>query len=510
MKVLSRTQSMCPECLKILPATIFEKDNKVWIKKNCSKHGSFLDLYWGNYQMYLKVTKFAHDGKGIKNPNVKDKAPVCPKACGLCRGHLTHTALGNIVVTNRCDLQCFYCFFYAKAMGYIYEPTLQQIRQMLRIMREERPVPANAIQLTGGEPAMREDIIDVIKIAKEEGYDHVQLNTNGIRLANDSNFAKEVREAGVSTVYMSFDGTTPKTNPKNYWEAPKALENCRKAGLRTVLVPTVINTVNDNDVGNILKFALKNLDAVSGVNYQPVSLVGRITKADVKRYRITIPDVIEKIEEQTDGLVCKADWYPVPFVTPITHIIEALTGLPRYEFTAHPVCGMGTYLVLDGKKATPIPRFIDVEGLFEFLNEKAEEIKSGKSKVFTSLKILTKIGSFVDKNKQPKGLDFSKLFYHILLKRGDYKALTVFHHKSLFIGMMHFMDLWNYDIERVKRCCIHYAQPDNRIVPFCAFNVIPEWYRDDIQKKFSMPIKEWERRSGRKLSDDFYIRNLTK
>ena len=496
MNVIKTTQSLCPECLKILPATIFERDNKVWITKKCPEHGEFEEIYWGDYDMYMKAVKFAHDGKGIENPNVTELKP-CPQDCGLCKMHRSHTALGNIVVTNRCDLQCFYCFFYAKAMGYVYEPKLDQIRMMLKSMRNEKPVACNAIQLTGGEPTMREDIIEIIKMAKEEGYDHVQLNTNGIMLSKSLEFAKKVREAGVNTIYLSFDGTTAQTNPKNHWEIPGILENSRKAGIGIVLVPTVINTVNDQDVGNILNFGIKNIDVVRGINYQPVSLVGRITKADREKFRITIPDVIKKIEEQTNGAVVKEDWYPVPTVAPITHFVEALTKKPRYELTAHPVCGMATYLFLDEGKIVPLPRFVDVNGLVEYLDEKADEINSGKNRAVTSLQVLNKLGSFIDKDKQPKGLDLKTILVNALVKH-DYK--------SLFVGMMHFQDLYNYDIERVKRCCIHYAQPDGKIVPFCAFNVIPQWYRDKIQEKYSLPIEEWEKKTGKKLEDDLYKR----
>jgi hypothetical protein len=506
MKVLHETQSLCPECLKILPATIFEENKKVWIKKKCPEHGEFLDLYWGDYDMYKKSMGYFHEGKGIQNPNVELKSP-CPMNCGLCKMHTSHTALGNVVVTNRCDLQCFYCFFYAKAMGYVYEPSLDQIRKMLRTMREEKPVPANAVQLTGGEPLMRDDIVDIIKIAKEEGYEHIQLNTNGIRLSQSLEFAKRVREAGVNTVYLSFDGTTPKTNPKNHWEIPKILNNCRNADIGVVLVPTVINTVNDNDVGNILKFGIRNVDVVRGVNYQPVSLVGRITKADVKEFRITIPDVIKKIEEQTGGMVSKEDWYPVPTVTPITHYFEALTSQPKYELTAHPACGMATYLFLDGDEVVPLPRFFDIEGFLKFLEELSGKAKGVKGKVFTTLKLITKLNSFVDKEKQPKDLKLAKILFNIL-RYGDYKALGKLHHRSIFVGMMHFMDLWNYDIERVKKCCIHYAQPDGRIVPFCAFNVIPQWYRDEIQEKYSITIPQWEKKTGRSIESELYKRNI--
>ena len=126
--------------------------------------------------------------------------------------------------------------------------------------------------------------------------------------------------------------------------------------------------------------------------------------------------------------------------------------------------------------------------------------------MLTMLKVVTQIGRFIGKSKQPSGLNFVSILKSVISKH-DYRAIGELHHRSLFVGMMHFMDLWNYDIERVKRCCIHYAQPDGRIVPFCAFNVIPDWYRDAIQKKYSVSIAEWEKKVGRKLADEVYKRD---
>lgn len=503
-KLIKPTSSLCPECLQIIPAKIFEKKGKVYIRKACPKHGEFEDVYWASYEMYLKARKFDREGKKVENA-IKATAP-CPKNCGICTMHKSHTALANIVVTNRCDLQCFYCFFYAKAMGYVYEPDLRTIRKMFRKLRNMKPVAAKAVQLTGGEPTLRNDLLRIIEIAKEEGFDHVQLNTNGIRLAYDPELAKKAREKGVNTVYLSFDGLTPKTNPKNYWEIPLALENCRKADLGVVLVPTVVKGFNDNEVGDILKFGIKNIDVVRGVNYQPVSLVGKLTKAEVKRFRITIPEVIERLCET--GIVQPEDFYPVPTPHALSRFVEVFTGKPQYYLSSHFACGMATYVFKGSdNKLVPLPRFLDVEGLLEYLEEKAEEIEKGKSKVITGLKVLWKLRSFIDKSKQPKGIDFAKLLFKAIIKH-DYESLGEIHHKALFIGMMHFMDLYNYDIERVMRCTIHYAQPDGKVVPFCAFNVIPQWYRDKIQKKYSMSIKEWEKKKKRKLKEDFYRRDV--
>ena len=499
------TRSVCPECLKIIPAEIYEENNIVWIRKNCPEHGEVTEKYWEDYDMYKRASRFARDGKGIDNPNVKYAGDNCPFECGLCKRHKSHTSLANIVLTNRCDLSCWYCFFFAKQGEKIYEPSLEQLTQMFRTLREEKPVATNAIQLTGGEPTLRDDLLDIIRIAREEGFEHVQLNTNGIRLANDPELAGKVREAGVNTIYLSFDGMTEKTNPKNHAEVYRAIENCRKVNLGIVLVPTVIKGVNDHELGAIIKFAADNLDVIRGVNFQPVSLVGRMPKGEREKMRITIPRAIKNIEEQTNGEIARDDFFPVPCVGSITDFVEALTERPKYDLSIHFACGMATYIFKDGDRLVPITQFVDVEGLFNYLGAKALELRQGKSKLLTSVKLLAQIGKFIDKEKQPKGFSLAKLLYNALVKH-DYKTLGEFHYKTLFLGFMHFQDPWNYDIQRVERCAIHYAMPDGRIVPFCAFNVFPEFYRDKVQERYGMLPSEWEKKTGKKLQDDLYKR----
>jgi len=498
-EILNATKSLCPICKKIVDAVIFRKDSQVWIEKKCDKHGLTEDVYWGSYELYKKASRYACSGRRVLNPNVVYQS--CPESCGMCREHLSHSALVNLVVTNRCNLSCWYCFFYAQKQGYVYEPSLEQIKKMLRVVKNEKPVPSNAIQLTGGEPTLRQDLTEIIKLAKEEGFSHVQLNSNGIALAHDPELVRKIRNAGTNTLYLSFDGVTPETNPKNHYEIPGIIENCRRAKLGIVLVPTIIRGINDHEVGEIIKFASANIDIVRSVNFQPVSLVRRMTRSRRMKHRITIPDVIERIEEQTDGEIAREDFYPVPYTASITRFVESITRKPQYELSAHFACGMATYAFKENGKLIPITRFINVEGLFEYLNEKAGEISAGGNKYLTKLKMLRKLGGFIDKEKKPKSFNITKTLYNILL-RHSYGALGKLHEKTLFIGLMHFQDLYNYDIERVKRCCIHYVTPDKRLIPFCAFNVLPELYRGRIQKKYSIPSEEWERVTGKKLRDD--------
>ncbi|MEM1781104.1 MAG: radical SAM protein [Nitrososphaerota archaeon] len=504
-KVVEETLSICPECNALIRAEIIEADDKIYITKVCPSHGEFTELCFGSAKMYHRFKRYAHDGKGVATPNIVKESITCPFDCGLCPSHLSHTALANIVVTNRCDLYCWYCFFFAERAGYVYEPSIDEIRDMVRVLRSMRPVACNAVQLTGGEPCLRDDLPEIIRVIKEEGVDFVQLNTNGIRLARDFEFFRKVKEAGLSTLYLSFDGVTPKTNPKNHWEAPSVLDNARRLGVGVVLVPTIIRTVNDHELGDIIRFGFRNLDVIRSVNFQPVSLVGRMPRSERERFRITIPDCIKRIEEQTGGQIPEDAWFPVPSCTPVTHLIEAITGKPQYELSTHFACGAGTYVFKDGDRMIPITEFVDVDGLLNYIHDVADRIKAGANKYISALKLLWKFSSFIDERKAPSGLNIRRMLFNIFIKH-NYSSVGEWHLRSLFIGMMHFQDKYNYDVERVRRCCIHYLVPGGKIIPFCAFNVIPELYRDPIQKEHGIPIEEWERRTGRKLSDDLYRR----
>jgi uncharacterized radical SAM superfamily Fe-S cluster-containing enzyme len=502
------TQSICPDCNMILDAEVFERDGKVFMTKTCPSHGECEELYFGSYDMYKKFSTYWMDGKGAHAPNVMIDKCSCPNNCGLCTNHLSHSGLSNMIITNRCDLTCWYCFFYVKKGlegAYLYEPNMEQVRAMMKTLKAEKPIAGNSIQITGGEPMLRDDIAEIIKIMKEEGVDHVQLNTNGIKLAMSPDTMRQVRMSGVSNLYLSFDGVTPRTNPKNHWEIPYTLESARKCGMTVVFVPTVIKSINDHELGGIIRFAQKNLDVVHAVNFQPVSLTGRMGKKEREKYRITIPDCIERIEEQTNGEISKDGWFPVPSCMPMTNIIEAFSKKPKYELSIHFACGAGTYVFEDveTKKLTPLTSFVDIKGVLEYFEEKADEIKSGANRYWAMLEVVRKLKQFVDKDKQPRGLDLAKMFSSILLKR-NFDSVGSWHVRSMFLGMMHFQDKYNEDLERLQRCDIHYLTPDLRIIPFCAFNVIPEWYRDRIQKKFSIPVEEWEQAHGQTLEAGLY------
>jgi len=502
-KILDTTKSICPVCFKRIEARLREVDGKVIIEKDCEEHGHFEDVFWSDAEMYKRAKRYMVDKTGVQNPNTKE-LKGCPFDCGLCPNHKSHTVLGLIDVTNRCNLKCPICFANANAAGYVYEPTVDQIKEMLENMKNEMPVGAKAIQYSGGEPLMRDDIVELVKLAKDVGYTHVQIATNGLRLAYEPELAQKLKDAGLNIVYLQFDGLTEKpyiiARGRNLLpEKLKVIEACRKAKLAVTLVPTLVKGMNDDQMGDIIRFAIDNIDIVRSVNIQPVSFTGRISTGELREQRITIPDFEKIVEEQTNGQIKAKDFYPIPCVVSISKLIEVLRGVPQPEFTCHPHCGSATYVFIkdtdDGHEIIPINDFVDVDKFFDLIKKATEIVKKGGTlKKPKLLKMaLTELPKVIDRKKAP--FDIVGVVTKVL-KNPNYNTLSEFHYKGLMIGCMHFQDPYNLREDRVSRCIIHYASPDGRIIPFCSMNTI---YREDIEKKFSESIEEWNKKNKTKV-----------
>jgi len=486
LQVIKETKSLCPECLQVLDATIFEEDNKVYIEKECPEHGKFREIYWSDYEQYQRAETLRCDGDGLSNPRTETKLG-CPYDCGICPEHKSHTGLAIIDITNRCNLKCPICFANAASAGYVYEPTKEQIFDMIANLRNNKPVPPPALQFSGGEPTIRKDLFELVKKAKELGFHHVEVNTNGLRLAQSVDYCRGLLESGASTIYLQFDGLTSDvykfTRGVDLLDTKmKAIENCREAGLSIVLVVTLVKGVNDHQLGDIIRFAIKNFDIVRCVNVQPVSICGRIPQNEREKMRITIPDFMRLVEEQTDGQIKMSDFYPVPTVVPISRAIGSLKDKNYVEFTTHPHCGMATYAFVEGDDLIPINRYGNVDKFIKSLEKVYEEAKKGHKKKAK----LRLVGAL-------RHIKFGLLRKSLLpiLKTGSYESLGDLHRKMLLISSMHFMDPYNFDLERVQRCCIHYAVPDGRIIPFCAMNSI---HRTKIEEKLGTPLKEWKQK----------------
>lgn len=498
-----KTKTLCPKCLaegkdRFTEGTIFEEGGKIWLETECKKHGKTRDIYWSDSGLYMRCMMYRVDGKTPETLQVKNSD--CPGSCGLCPAHISQTALANMDITNRCNLSCRYCFAHSGRSGRVFEPSIDEIEKMLDLLSSQRPVPCYAVQFSGGEPTVRKDLPDIIRLARKKGFAQIQIASNGINLAKDPGLAFTLRSAGLSIVYLKFNGTTKKTNIENLAYIDKILGNCRKADLGIVLVPTIIKGFNNGEVPKIIRFAADSSDIIRGVNFQPIAFVGNIESLedkDRKEQRYTIPDLMEDISKT--GCIDKNDFYPIPSVFPISKFVEKIKKTPQLELTPHPACGAGTYIFVEDGKIIPVTRFVDVPGFFRFVEEKSRLIGKPlwKIRLYIAARFLDR---FVNRRKAPKGFNPRRNIFRILT-RGTYDALSDFHRRSLFIGVMHFQDAWNMDYERLRRCVIHYVTPDLKIIPFCAYNCLPK-YRSGIEKKHSITVAEWKRRNKGKAVGD--------
>jgi hypothetical protein len=521
MELHSSTESVCPvdaesgDWRRIEAKLWIDRStNEVWMTKYCDRHGDFQDLISTDANDYLRAEKFAQNGPGIQNP-ISYTDGECPARCGLCFEHESKTVLAIIDVTNRCNMRCPVCFANAGTAGYVYEPTIEQIDRMLETAtRVNFPKGIHALQLSGGEPTVREDLPEIIRLVKSHGINHIEVNTNGLRVGDPqagADYLKTLMDAGVSTLYLQFDGLTP--DPRLVARVPGTAENgrsmseagrmrlaeyytarqlnvansARRAGFGSiVLVVTLQRGLNDNQMGDILRYAGENSDVVRCVNFQPVSMAGRMDRNKIREVRITNADVVNGVERQTGGQIKASDFYPIPVEVPLASYIELIRGkMDHYDrFSTHAQCGRATLVYVNKKdgKVTfePITRHMNAEGLYSSLD------KAARSNRFVgTLRGLSGVLRHTDWRMK------REMIGPILL-RGNYKGTGEFMRKVLMIGDMHFMDTYNFDFQRVHKCAIHYLVPDEkfgaRVIPFCTMN---NFHRARVEKMLATPLTSY-------------------
>ncbi len=493
LRRLPRTvETLCPQCCAVILGRYFVEAGAVYIEKTCPEHGYFRDCISSDALLYSKAAWWTfEDAPGQRHP--ARKAGRCPSDCGLCGQHTSASCLAQIDLTNCCNMRCPICFANSGVNGYVYEPTFEQVIEQLRALRGMDPTPATAVQFTGGEPTIHPDFLRIVSAADKMGFSHIQVATNGIKFA-DAEFTRAAADAGVHVLYLQFDGVgeEPHRQTRNYpgiWEKKlTCIENCRKIGLKVCLVPTILKGVNDEQVGEIFRFAVANIDVVSGISYQPVSFSGRADPAEVAARRYTLGDLAHDIADAA-GADPLRDMYPLSIVAPLGQFLQAITGQSKIRPSCHPDCAFGTYLMIspDGQ-VFPFPQVVDVEGMFCDMNRLARRIekKGGKMSWLDKLAVFRMFKRHFRPDAAPPGLDVKKFVrsLHGLVDkrvgRGEGEKHT---YKTLLCAGMHFQDRYNYDVQRVRRCVILYSTPEG-LFPFCAYNCGPE-YRAFVEKKHS-------------------------
>ena len=495
---LPRTvETLCPQCSAMIVGRYFVEDGAVHIEKTCPDHGYFRDMVNSDAVLYSKASWWTFgDMPGLKAPHITG-AKRCPSNCGLCNQHQSGSVLAQIDLTNRCNMRCPICFANAGAVGYVCEPTFEQHVAHLQRLRDFRPIPCTAVQFTGGEPTIHPDFLRIVSKARSMGFSHIQIATNGIRMA-DYDFAAAAYEAGLHVLYLQFDGVGPEPyrHTRNYpciWEKKLAvIENCRKLDMKVCLVPTIVRGVNDDQVEPVFRFAIENIDTVSAISYQPVAFTGRIDYEQRQKQRYTLGHLAHDIADAS-GASAVRDMFPLSIVAPLSEFLEAFSGSPKIRPSCHPDCAFGTYFFVSPEgKPYPFPKVLDVEGMFWDMNRLAAKIRQrGRATWLDKLAAMRMFKRHFRPDSAPPGLTMKRFLRSLMglvdknVGRGEGEKLT---YKTLLCAGMHFQDRYNFDVERTKRCVILYSTPDG-VFPFCTWNCGPE-YRGVSERKFAMAAQE--------------------
>ena len=432
--LLGETESVCPECLARVPAVRVARGPDVYLRKACPTHGRFETILWRGRPAYSEWGRAAAPVFPTQPATPVQRG--CPFDCGLCADHRQQSCCVLLEVTQRCDLHCPVCFADAGGAGTRDLP-LPEIEARLRgLWRAAGPVN---LQLSGGEPGVRDDLPEIAALARGLGFRFIQVNTNGLRLARDPDFAARLAAAGVATIFLQFDGTddavfTRLRGRPLLAHKLAAIERCGAAGLGVVLVPTVVPGVNAHQLGEIVRLAQAKQPTVRGVHFQPVSYFGRYPQAPRDADRITLPEVMQGLEAQTGGQVAVEHFQP--------------------GGAEHALCSFSAnYVTMPDGSLHPLVR----PRASGCCAPAAAEPGVARARDFVARSWAAAPTPATPSTGPALGE------WDIFLER----ART----HTLCLSGMAFQDAWTLDLERLRQCHIHVTQPDGVCIPFCAYNL---------------------------------------
>lgn len=425
------TYSVCPECLRRIPAFIVDTEAGATMVKECADHGEFVarvgsslssyrDLRRMNGQRVTRASRLRGSGKG------------CPDDCGLCSNHGQRTCMAVVDITSRCDLVCPVCLTGSVAEG--SDVPVTAVESMLGTFVRERGGPT-PLQLSGGEPTLHPELMEVVRTAVRLGFTRIEVNTNGLALAQDSALAEKLKEAGLSGVYLQFDGLEAGVSvairgADLVEQKLQAIENCKASGLQVVLAVTVVPGVNDHLLWELSRFAV--LQGMTGIMFQPFTLSGRFPAQWQRhsRNRLTLSHFFHGMDTQSDGCIATSDFIPIP--------------CPDVR------CAAIAYIVVYHGKIVPLVRVLGASLVSKFAASLADWDSVLKMKRFVECfpvaqNDIIDVGS--EKHMGSGTVDFVSIGFHAM------------------------MDCWDFDVERVCICCSHALSPGKRVMPLCLYNM---------------------------------------
>jgi uncharacterized radical SAM superfamily Fe-S cluster-containing enzyme len=533
------TDSLCPRCVpeirqQIIDASedpevllrgksgeikarIIERDGKILMVKDCPKHGHFEDLMSIDPEFFRHLEQM-FPGRDIRAHNDEKLHNHGASAIRHGRGSVL-----TIDLTNRCNMMCDPCFMDANQVGFVHELEWDEIKTLLDNAISIKPRRQMSVQFSGGEPTLSPYFLDAIRYARQLGYNSVQAATNGIEFAKRPEFCRQAAEAGLRYAYLQFDGignaANSHRNVGNLFDVKlRAIENLHFNGVEIVLVTTVVNGINNEQVGGVVQFALDNPDKIALVSFQPVSFTGRDEAVTDERravQRYTLSHLAHDLKRQLKIGEPLRDWFPLSFLTTfsdwadLVHGPEAAWG--QVSCGCHPNCGIGMALMVDKhtREMAPVTAFLDAE---QFAKDVARINDWARNKWISifgmSLALMRSYNSFhapthfrlfdllfkLDKGLGASGRDYgnvsgSRTMEDIVRRRRDRWNL-------LFVAGMWFQDLFNYDFRRTEQCIIPYATQQGEI-SFCAYNTGVGWRKIVEKMHMTATLSKWYEEHGR-------------
>src|SRR5215208_43478 len=534
-----QTDSLCPTCVREarqaildgtrpletllnekvgeIKATIDQKDGKIVMIKDCPVHGHFEDV------MAMDTAFFKHledvfPGRDIRAHNDEKLHNHGSSTIKHGRGSVL-----TVDLTNRCNMMCDPCFMDANQVGYVHELAWDDVKEIMDNAIGIKPKRQMSIQFSGGEPTMSPYFCDAVAYARKLGYSSVQAATNGIEFAKSKEFCREAAEAGLRFVYLQFDGVGNDANSHrqvgNLSDVKlRAINNLHEAGVVIILVTTLVNGVNNDQVGTIIRFALENPKKISFIAFQPVSFTGRdelITEQRRLQQRYTLSHLAQDVQKQVGITEPTRDWFPLSLMGAFADFADVVHG-PDAEWGqvscgCHPNCGVGTAVMVnkETKEMAPVPQFLNIQGLVTDMKHITD---TNRSKWFSNLMM----GLALLKNYNPYGAPHSLTLGGILKKFdksfglsgkdygkvGPERTMEDIEKRRqdpwnfLFIAGMWFQDLFNYDFRRTEMCIIPYGTQEGEI-SFCAYNTGIGWRNIIENMHQNATVAKWYQEHGR-------------
>ncbi|MGQ0762959.1 MAG: radical SAM protein [Acidobacteriota bacterium] len=530
------TDSLCPRCVKEvrtavisgettletlmhqhpgeLKAQILEENGQVIMRKTCPKHGEFTDVM-ATDPAFLERIESLFFGRDFRAAEDKDVHRHGTSNIKFGRG-----AVLTVDLTNRCNMMCDPCFMDANQVGYVHEPTFEDTKAILDRAVSFKPKRQVIILFSGGEPTLSPYYLDAVAYAKKTGFYRILAATNGIRFAEDIEFCKAAKAAGQHGVYLQFDGVGEEKNKHrgvgNLFDVKvRAIENLHKVGIKVTLVVTIVNSINNDAIGQIVEFAARNIDKVQTIAFQPVSFTGRdedISDEMRTKWRYTLAGMTHDLKDQLGGRIQPLrDWFPLSSYSAFTSVMDMLQGADApwgwSSCNCHPNCGIFTLAVVNKQTG-------DFRSLFEFFNyeqfmkDVAVITDTARGKKLSYAQLGMAIMRNFDASKAPEGFPISQIIN--LFKPSSTNSNSDRNDRMTSAGQdtladnwrvlcvegMWFQDLFNYDFRRTEMCVIPYGTQEGEI-SFCAYNTGVGWRQIIENMHKTANLSEWYKENER-------------